>query len=532
MREQAGFLEKGKPERDGNRAAVFAFAFMACCLAFLLQLHVGFTLWDEGYLWYGVQRTLLGEVPLRDFMSYDPGRYYWAAALLRFFRADGVVAVRAATAVFAAIGIASATTFVWSSANVCKQVRPWLSAMVVLLCLLWMVPWWKQYDEAVSIALVISLAYTLARPSPYRFLLHGLVVGLAATIGRNHGFYGAIACLLALLLVMPTMARRHWITCAGAWVGGVVLGFCPILIALGMDHHFARMFWESIHFILFEYKGTNLPLPVPWPWSPIAPATPVALARHLAIGCMYVILPLSCLLGVLGIARVTWRGRQVQHAAFGACVLTAVPYLNVAFSRADLPHLAQSIFPLLLGVFVFPWAGHVQRLIGNGIVSLVVLLSMWVVLPMHSCYVKWTQGDWQRIAVGGDMLWMSSDVASTVEDIKQLCAHYVPRGGTILSVPVWPGAYALVNLKSPVYEIYPLFPRSLQFQEQELARLQQAKPPLVLFNDIAVDGRNDLRYGETHPLIMDYINRHYHLLSRNTAESQLKVYVPDDPVLP
>jgi len=79
-------------------SSVVLFGLIATLGAFLLEGHAGFNLGDEGYLWYGVQRVLHGEVPIRDFMSYDPARYYWAAGLLWLFHANGLIAVRAATA--------------------------------------------------------------------------------------------------------------------------------------------------------------------------------------------------------------------------------------------------------------------------------------------------------------------------------------------------------------------------------------------------------------------------------------------------
>lgn len=504
---------------------IFVAAFAVAASAFLLEVRAGFNLWDEGYLWYGVQRTLSGEVPLRDFMSYDPGRYYWAAALLKPFHAQGIVAVRLATAAFAAIGVAIGAAFISRHSAGSKQAALLPCIAATFLCLLWMVPWWKQYDETVSIVLLVSLAHTLSRPCSRRFFVHGVVVGGAAIFGRNHGLYGAFACFLAVPFLIPVASRATAIRWALMLAAGVLLGFSPILVALCVDHGFAEMFWESIRYVLFEHKGTNIPLPVPWPWSVPTVGGVAVWGRYWVIGCMFVLLPLFCLGGMVVMARGVWRDRKLVSPAFSACVLTAVHYLNVAFSRADIPHLAQAIFPFLFGVLLWPLRGGSRHWVRGAGVGLLVLLSLWMMLPMHPLYARYNQGHWQRVAVGKDKLWMSGDVAASVEDIQHLANQYLPKGGAILSVPAWPGSYALLGMRSPIYEIYPLLPRSSMFQQDEIARLEKAKPALVLFNDVPIDGRSDLRYGATHPLLVDYIDSHYRLLPYAANEPSLKVYV-------
>jgi hypothetical protein len=71
---------------------------------FALQGRIDFSIDEEGFLWYGAVATAHGAVPLRDFYSYDPGRYYWAAAWSPLL-GDGILGLRISTAAFASLGL-------------------------------------------------------------------------------------------------------------------------------------------------------------------------------------------------------------------------------------------------------------------------------------------------------------------------------------------------------------------------------------------------------------------------------------------
>lgn len=56
-----------------------------------------------------------------------------------------------------------------------------------------------------------------------------------------------------------------------------------------------------------------------------------------------------------------------------------------------------------------------------------------------------------------------------------------------------------------MWEIYALFPRSLIFQRVEIERIKKAGPGFVIVNDAGLDGRDDLRFSNTHALVYKYI---------------------------
>src|SRR5258706_10619125 len=82
---------------------LIALGFIA--VGFLLKGRIGLNMSDEGFLWYGTLHTALGEVPIRDFQSYDPGRYYWGALWFKILRDNGIIALRLGEAALQSLGM-------------------------------------------------------------------------------------------------------------------------------------------------------------------------------------------------------------------------------------------------------------------------------------------------------------------------------------------------------------------------------------------------------------------------------------------
>src|SRR3954468_10326764 len=73
---------------------------------FLLDGHLKINFADEGFLWYGAEAVRRGEVPMRDFDAYDPGRYLWVAGW-SFLLGNSLISLRLACVLFQCLGVLS-----------------------------------------------------------------------------------------------------------------------------------------------------------------------------------------------------------------------------------------------------------------------------------------------------------------------------------------------------------------------------------------------------------------------------------------
>ncbi|MCD6045829.1 MAG: hypothetical protein K0R48_992 [Gammaproteobacteria bacterium] len=497
-----------------------ALASLVVMLLFFWQGNIGFNLGDEGFLWYGTQRVIQGEIPLRDFMSYDPGRYYWSATLMTLWGKQDIMALRASAAVFQGLGL---FVGLWLIAHSQKKQNFLYLVLCSLILVAWMFPFFKVFDISTSIFLMGILTVLIENPKKTIYFLAGVCLGLFAVFGRNHGIYGLVSTLGTMLwLHFKKKTGTNFLTGFTFWALGIVLGFMPLFLMTVFIPGFAVAFWESIRF-LFEVKATNIPLPMPWPWElPFNHLISFQFLNNFLIGIFFIAI---LAFGVVAICWIFWKKwqRKVLPAALVAAAFTALPYTHYAYSRADLTHLAQGIFPFLIGCLVFfsnltpkpKW--FLALCLGTAsFITTAPAHPGWQCRAIQSCV---------NINVSGDLLRVDSATASNIHFLRQLVIEYASENTTFVITPFWPSAYALFNRKSPMWEIYALFPRSITFQEAEIIAIKKANPRFIFILDVPLDGRDDLRFKNTHAVIYQYILNNYQL-SVKDSRGDFHVYIP------
>ncbi len=486
-------------------------------LWFAVGGHVGFDFADEGFFWYGAQRVLAGEVPIRDFMSYDPGRYYWTAGVMSLIGSDGVYAARIASVIFEVIGISLGTYLVVATQNVGYATRLTYSIVVASLLTVWVLPYYKVFDHTMSIVLVAAVAAALRWNTPTVWFGTGLCVGLAAIIGRNHGVYGMLGSVLAMaVLYFGYRPKKSAAVSPLAWVLGVVTGYSPMLAAVIAVDGFATALSNSIRAI-FELGATNIPRPVPWPWTVDLSRLGVLTGMTVVgIGLGFVMLVAFPLIGSAYLLRRRPDYSVGANAVFGASVIMAVPYAHYGFSRADVVHLSLAIFPILIGLLTMPIALQVKPRV---LAALAIFVSSIFVLKNVQPSLVYAQdrGRWKAVNVGGDLIIHRN--AAHFELLRNLVQSYAKNETDFLALPNLPSLHAIYRSKMPVRDIYALFPRSERFQNDEIYRIMNSEISLIIISNHALDGNEDLRYRNLQPITYLWITENF---KRIELDSNLK----------
>lgn len=480
-----------------------AIALVCVGVDFALTAHADLDLMDESYVWYGVWRTALGEVPIRDFQAYDPGRYYWGAAWVRLL-GDGIVAMRLSGAVLK-LGMLLAGLFFLRRV----VASPWVLAGTALVATVWAFCFERCAGYLVAVGLVAVGAWLLERPTPRRHLAAGVFVGLAAVVGRNHGVY----CLAALALLMalpPAGGRRGLARRAGAFGAGVVLGYAPVLLMVLAVPGFAAAFLADLR-QLAAAGFANLGRAVPWPWAvDWAALGPLAGAHAAVVGLLFV------LLAAVPAAAALYLGLRARTAGWThtpryAAVVGAAVYAHYGFARPGMSHLADAIQPLLLLLVVLPGAiadPRWRRGVGAAC-GLVLVLAFGAAAAGNPALLRLTHPEaFRPVVVRGDLLWLQTQKAEEVAAVRRAVGQRVREGERVLFAPHRPGLYLILDQPSPLWTTY-FLGRKTEPEDRMIARLEAQPPFAALVTGTTIDGRADMTLPALYPTLYRYLETNY-----------------------
>lgn len=518
---------------------VFLLAFALVAVSFLLQGNIGINLSDEGFLWYGTVRTALGEVPIRDFQSYDPGRYYWGAVWFKIFGNDGLISLRISTAIFQSLGL----TFGLLSLKRVIQ-SWWLLTVAGLILLLWMYPNFYIFEPSMAMAAVYFAVLLIEKHSLIRHFIAGVFVGLSAFIGLNDALYTSVSFLLLIVFIWVKLDRNDLFRRAIAWSCGILAGYSSILVMLAIPDFF-NSYVESIEFY-FRTGETNLPLPVPFPWR--IDYSKFNFIQDTSVffkGIFFLILPIFNSSTIIYLLFLNCAKLRQKHLLIVA-TFVSLTYMHHAFSRADLEHLSAAIHPLLIGLISLASAfkfkskkikrkeiklpsSSYQLEPGNersiqprwarfnkGLLFALLIATLFSVGTAHPFYLKATAapGQYLKQNIINDSIWIDKDIANLIEKVKRINQQLVSQNEGFLIAPHWTTFYPILQRQSPLWDIYFLFPETKERQKQMIEELNKKNVNWVILGDVPLDGRDELRFKNTHPLIWQHLMQNFEVVEQ------------------
>ncbi len=483
--------------------AIILLAFSLTTFLFLLEGNIGLNLADEGSLWYGTIHTALGEVPLRDFQSYDPGRYYWTA-FWSIFLGHGIMALRISVAIFGAIGLSLGLL---AARRVIDSF--WSLSLVGLLLIVWMFPRHKLFDVSISMSAVFFAVRLLEKPSLLRHFSAGLFVGVAAFLGRNHGLYCLLAFALLLIFIRIKINHTSLLKQFLALGSGIAMGYSPMFIMFIYAPGFYDSFISSL-LSLYRQKATNIPLRIPWPWChDYAAAGLIEMLSKLTTGCLFVLMPVCYIFSIIMMLSIPSEAIR-SSALFVGSTFVGIFYMHYAFARADLGHLAHSIQPFLLLMISLPLTLRFKH-------SKIVMFCILTFLTVSTVFSVGASSpyDYNRFAAPNnhyisynllnDKIRIDKGLADLLDNVKTMTEQRVRSDEELAIIPHWPGMYCFLQRKSPLKEIYFLLPDAEERQREMIKTLDAKNVKWVILGDIALDGRDDLRFRNTHNLVWKHL---------------------------
>ncbi|MBC8284114.1 MAG: hypothetical protein H8E32_09890 [Nitrospinae bacterium] len=535
-------IEKPNLLNLAKRWGLILLTYVALVGYFLSFSEYGFNIWDEGGYANGTLRTLNGERALIDFNpnGYLPGRYWYGLLFFKFFGVE-IQSLR--------IGVALLTPImVLMVYSVSRKIMPAGFAFLAALCML-SAP--SMYYNRFYPFFVVLILYFLTKTIEKRNLISLAGLVLAIFLSSFFKFEVTLFSILISMIVLGILlfnkslgfnihlknivntSSKKFAYLSG--VGIITIGF--FLFYLGKDGYFQQVF----KIVIDAHEVWGNPFPELFPFFKLYDE----LGYHKIFERILFYLPIwvYSLVIIIILARFFSNKREFTHVNLH--LLTIVGFGICAFGlviwRAGFDNLLRTLPPfyiLFCYLLFLVWQKVLlfQSSSENPIhakITRIPLSLLIVFLPSLFYYEMNTQHGFYAGSIGArdwainknlkamypetaplklekiDVLTRPAE-AKWISEVVNRINLYSQKGDPILVLPLNPIFYFLTDRVNPTPYEWVLPGMLDEDKELEMVEILKTTPPnVVVYVDIAIDGKEERRLKNYAPHLYKFLVDHY-----------------------
>jgi hypothetical protein len=293
----------------------------------------------------------------------------------------------------------------------------------------------------------------------------------------------------------------------------MLIGYAPLLFMLVTVPRFASAFFQSL--LLTPTWAWSLKIPFPWHVH-IKGLHGLDLLQARAVSWLCIAVPLTY-------ATCLWRAIRKKVplnslewlAAAASCA--GAGFLVHAFYTADFFHIAEGVVPFVIAAGALStnlWQIHSRRWsLTIFCVTTFLVVGSWVTmepLVQHLRMEAHEPASVQQISIAGKHFDIPAEQAEVMQTVATAFRGCGPQERGFLAAPYYPGLYAFLNTRAPLWDTYFLWRRSDLLQQQDITALQRNHTALILLNpENALNSRESLELVHTNPKLVEYVRSHY-----------------------
>ncbi|MBI4389051.1 MAG: glycosyltransferase family 39 protein [Nitrospinae bacterium] len=549
---------------EASSKSLFSSPAISAVLVYVLMLgylysfsRYGFNIWDEGAFAYGCLRTYLGQISIKDFYGYPPGQYLYGALFYKLFGID-VQSLRIGVILYTPAMV----LMVYGTARRLMSDR--FAALAALFMLSAPSMYYSRYFTFFCVSNLFCLVELLEKRRALQFFMLIGSIMLSFYFKVEVALFSAAVSGVALVLLLvrervPGKPLQEKAPGADSWIYSLASRpSSRILVFIASAGTALSLVYFVKNDILERFIDIVFGIHQVWgnPFPQILPLVELfeTLGPHEMFERLLFYAPILvyALTGVLLLARTLDRTRKngkadlylLTTALFGVCAFGLVVW------RAGFDNLLRTLPPFYILLTYFLCLAHekllgrpdgprkkpavfwTRKLVAKALVLVLPLIFFYEMNVKHGFYAG-TVGavniETERLTLDRIDVYTNPSEAKWIRRVVELIQAHTRPGDPVLALPLNAGFNFLSGRPNPIFYDW-ILPGMLDEKEENklVEQLQRDLPKIIVYVDIAIDGKDERRLINYAPQLTGFIAGRYRALE---TVGFFNVLVPIEPAL-